>query len=131
ADAIDRFGGLTARDEGSPMRARTVRVSSDKVARREQRRRLGLAIRARLVVNARSANSVAREIGVSPASVSNWCRGVSAPSAQTFSQLCVALALPEEDLSPDGQAVRQSSAGNELMRWLDSLGLKGATAREK
>jgi replicative DNA helicase len=131
AAAIGELGGLTVREEAAPERARTVRVSSDLDTLRNRRANLGLAIREKLEASQRSARSVAAEIGVSPASISHWCRGATAPSAEVFSSLCTALAVSEEELAPDGHAALRRSEGSELMRWLDSLGLRGAGAREK
>jgi replicative DNA helicase len=131
AVAIGELGGLTVREEGAPKRARTVRVSSDLDILRARRRNLGAAIRERLEASRRSARSVAAEVGVSPGSISHWCSGATAPSAPVFSSLCAALAVSEEELAPDGHAALRRSEGSELMRWLDSLGLRGAGAGEK
>lgn len=131
AEAVAEFGGLSTREEGCENRARTVRVSGDRVSLREGRKRLGVAIRRRLEERRQSANALANELGVSPASVSNWCRGVTAPSAPVFSRLCSALVVEETELAPDGHAAVRRSDGNALMRWLDTLGLAGVTAREK
>ena len=131
ADAIGTIGGLRTRDEGSKDRARTVRVCADPASLRDRRRKLGLAIRGRLVERQRSANSLAAEMRVPGATVSNWCRGQTAPSGAMFAQLCDALAIEEGDLTPQGHEVLQKSEGNELTRWLTSLGLRGATARDK
>jgi len=131
ADAVEQFGGLSVREAGSPARARTVRGSGDPGRLRSRRRRLGLAIRAGLAARGSTARSVAAEIGVSPASVTNWCQGATVPSAPVFSRLCGALALAESDLAPEGHTSLRRSEGNELMRWLDSLGLRGAGARER
>ncbi|MFN2426327.1 MAG: replicative DNA helicase [Candidatus Binatia bacterium] len=131
ADAVRRFGGLSLREEGSPTRARTVRVSGDLDALRSRRRDLGLSIRQALAARQRSAASLAAEIGVSPGSVSHWCSGATAPTAQLFSQLCGALALDEAELAPEGHASLRHSEGSGLMRWLDGLGLRGKGAREK
>jgi replicative DNA helicase len=131
AAAIGELGGLSVQEEGARERARTVRVSTDLDTVRSRRQDLGAGIRERLEASQRSARSLAAEIGVSPASISNWCSGTTAPSAPVFSSLCAALAVSEEELAPDGHAALRRGEGSELMRWLDVLGLRGASAREK
>jgi replicative DNA helicase len=131
AAAATEFGGLAVRDEGSPNRARSVRVTGDLETRRSNRKALGLALRQTLASRQRTARSLAAELGVSPGSVSHWCSGATAPSAAQFASLCGALAVEAAELAPKGIGAVRTSDGSELMQWLDSLGLRGAGAREK
>jgi replicative DNA helicase len=118
AECVEDFGGLRTCEEGSRTRARTVRIAADRETMKQRRERLGISIRRSLMAGSRSARSVAMEIGVSPASISNWCRGVTAPSPMRVSQLCGALAVRYEDLAPDAECATVTS-GN------------GASAHEK
>jgi replicative DNA helicase len=131
AAAVGEMGNLSIREELRDDRALTVRVSNDLPSLRVRRRKLGAAIRSRLAKQHRSARWLAAELGVSPASVSNWSSGKTAPSAVVFSQLTTALALAETDLAPEGHASVRRSDGNLLTRWLEDLGLRGATAKNK
>src|SRR5205823_13524809 len=73
----------------------------------------------------------AARVGVTPGAVTYWCAGQGAPRPAAFQRLCVALDLAEEDLAPGGLPAMRKGERNRLARWLESLGLRGKTAREK
>jgi len=131
AESVGRLGGVTVRGRFADGRAPTVRVSADRSAIAKERVRFGHAVRAGLAASQTSARQLGAHLAVSPASVTHWCQGKTAPAPVMFGALCAALDIPAEQLAPDGPASLRKSERNGLTRWLTSLGLWGKTAHDK
>ncbi len=91
----------------------------------------GATVQRQLAARCLPARQLAAQLGVTPASVTNWWQGRTVPARPVFQNLCVALDLSEEEAAPAGLSSLRSSEGNALARWLASLGLHGKTARAK
>ena len=130
-EAVGRLGGLGVREDLPATRTPSLAVSSDRSAIAGGRHRFGRRVRRELAVAGLSARRLALELGVSAGSVTNWCAGRTVPAPAVFHGLCAALAIPEEEVAPDGLASLRKSSRNALARWLDALGLRGKTAASK
>jgi len=130
-EAVCDLGGLAVREDVSAARTTTVRVSSDRMEVARCRRRFGATVQRQLAARCLPARQLAAQLGVTPASVTNWCQGRTVPARPVFQGLCVALDLSAEEVAPAGLSSLRGSEGNALARWLASLGLRGKTARAK
>src|SRR5438034_1118671 len=130
-EAVCDLGELAVREDVSAARTTTVRVSSDRMEVARCRRRFGATVQRQLAARCLPARQLAAQLGVTPASVTNWCQGRTVPARPVFQGLCVALDLSAEEVAPAGLSSLRGSEGNALARWLASLGLHGKTARAK
>ncbi len=130
-DAAAGFGGLAVREHISATRAPSLRVSADREAIANRRVRFGALVAERLATSRVRGRHLAGQLGVTPASVTNWCQGRTAPGRAVFTRLCVALDIAEEDVAPRGWALLRKTEPNPLKRWLMSLGLWGHRASGK
>src|SRR5581483_11786792 len=130
-EAAVRFGGVAVREDTPAERAQTLAVSGDRDAVAGQRLEFGRKVDRALRAAGMSRRSLAMRLGVTAAAITNWCAGRTAPARAVFDQLGVALAIPEEELAPDGFAALRKSERNPLARWLESLGVWGKTAPQK
>src|SRR5438093_6853924 len=90
AESVGRLGGVTVRGRFADGRAPTVRVSADRSAIAKERVRFGHAVRAGLAASQTSARQLGAHLAVSPASVTHWCQGKTAPAPLMFGALCAA-----------------------------------------
>jgi replicative DNA helicase len=75
-----------------------------------------------------SGSQIAQQIGVSPSLLSQWQKGVCAPSKEVLERLCNLLNLdPSELIKPD----LDISSENSLLYWLRSIGLAECTSHHK
>jgi replicative DNA helicase len=131
AKAVEAFGGLTTRTSDSRgTRTPTVCVSSAPESVAEHRATFAHNLRHQLATRG-TARRVAAQLGVSPASLTHWAQGKCAPAADTFRELCDALAVEPSALAPGGIEAGAKNAQNPLTRWLAGLGLWGKKAAAK
>ncbi len=127
-EAVESFGGLTVRRVESGERTPSLRVvtepSTRSEARSARRDTTSQALQAFLAGPRGRARALARTLGVSPASVSLWASGVSAPRGERARALGAAIGLEVSD--EQGLADQ-----NPLVTWLDRLGLWGHGAHTK
>ncbi|HUP18929.1 MAG TPA: replicative DNA helicase [Gemmatimonadota bacterium] len=131
ADAVAAFGGVVALPESNGDRTATLRVVGDEETLVDGRRRFGARLRRAIGASGRPARSLAAAVGVSPAAVSYWTSGASAPSADRLERLEGVLGEPPGSLVPEGLATIRRNGRNPLTLWLDGLGLMGKGARQK
>ena len=131
AEAVRDFGGLKVRTaDSNGSRTPTVCVASEPTSVAAQRAAFGTRLRERLLVHG-TARRVASTLGVTPASLTHWSKGICTPDAPTFARLCTALAVEAESLAPGGIASASKNAQNPLTRWLADLGLWGKKSAAK
>lgn len=124
--AVAEFGGArtTFSDSGG---TRTPSLSMRRPARADsQASPVGTLVRTRLHQRGAGAR-LAAAVGVSPAAVSMWSSGRSAPKRIHLPSLAAALGTAPEELVPDG--LREER--NPLRRWLEDLGIWGCGAAAK
>jgi replicative DNA helicase len=131
AAAVSAFCGLTVRtDDSGGARCPTLCVSSDPAFLARGRAEFGRRLGGRLAERG-SARRLASAVGVSPASVTHWVRGKTAPAEAIFARVCQALGLEPDELAPGGLNPIRKNAKNPLTSWLADLGLWGKGAKEK
>jgi len=131
AEAVRDFGGLKTRTEDSNgTRTPTVCVASDPMNLAKNRAIFSEALRERLAVRG-TARRVATTLGISPAFLTPWSKGVCVPNPQTFIELCAALSVEAQQLAPQGIEAASKNAQNPLTLWLARLGLWGKKSAEK
>jgi replicative DNA helicase len=131
-EAASLFGGLSVREDTSHgIRTASLRVSADRVERRQHRLSFARVLRRALQDSPCSARRIARRLQVSPTSLTHWRRGVTVPDDATFLRLRKALAEDGLELDVAGLDRARKNAPNGLTRWLKSLGLWGLPARDK
>ena len=132
ARAVAEFGGLRLREESSGgTRTPSLCVSADAEGIRRHRISFAVALRRALRSSPRSARRIAEQVGVSPASLTNWCGGKTVPDASTCRRLREALAEDGLDLDLTSVERARKNAPNGLRRWLDEMGMWGSAAEEK
>ncbi|HUF89050.1 MAG TPA: replicative DNA helicase, partial [Gemmatimonadota bacterium] len=132
AGAVDRFGGATTRRvKPAGIRTPALRIVADPQSVSRRRREFAVRLAGRLDADGRSARSIAREIDVSPATITYWRQGLCAPGAGHFTALCAALGVEENDLAPEGRGSIARSAPGPVTAWLARQGLQGKGARDK
>jgi replicative DNA helicase len=132
--AVDAFGSVRWRQERDPngLRAPSFTVTADPLVIARNRREFGSRLRAALAP-ARGAHALlAKTLGVSPATITHWHSGNTAPAESLFYGLCKALRLSPAELAPDGWASMRRQIKNPLVRWLVEHRLwgKGASSKE-
>lgn len=132
-EAVAEFGGLVAlRTSLTDERAPSWRISADPGARGAARGAFAARLEEALEARGRGARrAVARALGVSPATVTHWCRGATAPDQATLERLAEALGTTWQALAPGGADALRRGAQSPLARWLAALGLMGKGAAEK
>ncbi|MCO5169751.1 MAG: replicative DNA helicase [Planctomycetes bacterium] len=132
-EAVAAFGGLVVRRTSlADGRAPSWRISADRRVRGAARRAFAARLEEALVARGRGARrAVARTLGVSPATITHWCRGSTAPDQAALERLAEALGTTWQALSPGGADALRRDAGSPLTRWLAALGLMGKGAAEK
>ncbi|MBU1749108.1 MAG: replicative DNA helicase, partial [Chloroflexi bacterium] len=131
AQSIDEFGGLVIKRDNSADRAPSWRVSADPVAIATGRKDFASRLRAAVVADGRSQRKIASLIGVSPASLCHWTKGLCVPNPNAFVRLCQVLDVQPPSLAPSGYARISGNSKNALCIWLDELGLMGKNAYQK
>ena len=132
AAAVAAFGSVRLRrfDE-RPGAAPSWQVAGDEVAIDAGRVALTARLRSAFAGNTRSLRSIAAEVGVSPASVTNWRSGKRVPGGAVLPRLCRVLGIEADDaIAAQGHAARRN-APNALTRWLADLGLMGRSSHHK
>lgn len=131
-EAANVFGGLSVREEDSNgTRTPTLCVTGDQTSVRQRRLEFAGSLDRSVKLSPLTAAGIAREVGVSPASLVNWRRGRPVPSAAT--SLLLSETLVEEGMEVDLPGIDQArkNALNGLARWFDDLGIRGCTAKDK
>ncbi|WP_082611133.1 replicative DNA helicase [Lysobacter sp. Root916] len=124
--ASREFGGVVVRQtEKRAGFAPSMAVIADAGEVAAQRRGFSAALQHALAGRGLSQNAVARQLGVSPASLSHWRHGRTVPAAAVFERLCQVLELRPETLAPEGIASARRNQRNPLGQWLSGLGLLG------
>ena len=132
ADAVTQFPGTRVRVEtGRGTRTPTVCVASDDTFVRGQRYQFAAYLRSHIHEHRGAAARLAKGIGVSPASITHWSQGKSAPSMENLTKLSLLLDVPLTTLAPSGPATIRHNAPNSLRIWLESIGVWGKAAGEK
>ena len=126
-EAVDAFGGVGASLERNGDRAPSLRVRRDPADRDLQRQAFAEQLASALGTRRGARQQLARTVGVSPASVTNWTTGATVPDDGTRAALAVALGVQWS--SP--RAVLRAHAPNPLTRWADEHGLWGKRAADK
>jgi replicative DNA helicase len=131
AAAVAEFGGLSVRtDDGRGIRTPSVLVSSDPAFLCRGRAVFGTRLAGHLARRG-AARRLALTVGVTPATVTNWVQGKTAPDEPTFAKVCSALSVEPDALAPNGIAAVRRNSKNPLTAWLERLGLWGMPARKK
>ena len=132
ADAVAQFPGTRVRVETSRgTRTPTVCVASDDTFVHGQRYQFAAYLRSHIHEQRGAAARLAKGIGVSPASITHWSQGKSAPSMENLTKLSLLLDVPLTTLAPAGPATIRHNAPNSLRIWLEDIGVWGKAAGEK
>ena len=125
SSAVDEFGGASTQRAEAAGKTPTLRVITDKSARKRATRTrcatTGEAL-SRVLDRRGSGRQMARALGVSPASVSLWRSGKTSPKKRHRQALGITFS---------GQEEGSEEAGNPVVAWLKNLALWGKSAREK
>lgn len=129
---LQSFGGVQFRIEdsdgsGSP----TVYVAADTELVFEKRCQFAANLTTALKSAGRSDRSLAMELGVSPSLVCQWKQARCVPAGDTSLRLAAAVGVAQEELFEGTGEAASRNARNALTLWLESLGLRGRTARYK
>jgi replicative DNA helicase len=126
--AVAEFGGLTvtASDSGGT-RTMSLSVRRDLNEVRSARETFALALGRSLGLRG-ERRRLAAAVGVSPATVTNWTSGATAPDIVLLPSIASALKASVEDLPADGIRTRDT---NPLTKWLAELGVWGCGASAK
>ncbi len=130
--AVGEFGGVEAvvsstRSWETP----SWRVSANREERELHRTSFAGGIETAVGAATITARDLAHQIGVSPASVSNWRAGKTVPSGETLDSLCEVLEIDPDQLAPAGVASVRKNSRNRLSLWLSELGLMSCGAHSK
>ncbi len=130
--AVAAFGGTVARQvETRRGFAPSWRMSADSGAVGVRRGQFAQALAGQVARSGRPARSLAAELGVSPASVSNWQRGKTVPSPELIDNLCRVLEVEPAALGLEDGASARRNIANPLTLWLREMGLMGRDAHAK
>jgi replicative DNA helicase len=127
--AVAEFGGVTARNV--EMRSGFIpswRVARDQGSIGARRKVFAEQLDARLAKG--RAGAVATALGVSPATVTHWRHGQTAPDAAMFARLCSVLEVVPDDLGGRIEDARRNLP-NAMTSWLSAIGLMGRDAHAK
>ncbi|MBL8874234.1 MAG: replicative DNA helicase [Phycisphaerae bacterium] len=131
-ECVRAFGGVGLRDSSTrPGEARSVRVGADQRSVRDARADFASRLSSRLDAGGRTARALAREVGVSPASVTNWRQGKTAPENAIFERICGVLEIEAEEIAPLGLERVRTNTPNPLTLWLSRHGLMGRDSHSK
>ena len=132
AAAAAEFGGMRVRDANLiNSRTPTLRLSTDWVALGLERRKFANRLRNVMVQEGMRGNVLAKAVGVTGGSISNWRSGHTSPQQHALGKLSDTLNCSISDLAPSGPESISKNAPNPVDRWLDSLGLGGSDAYGK
>jgi replicative DNA helicase len=133
-EAVEAFGSVRWRQERDRSRSRapSFTVAADPFMIARNRREFGGRLQAELKPIRGTQARLARTLGVSPATITFWHSGRTAPEESAFDGLCQALSLSRAALAPDGPASIRRHTKNPLVRWLmeHKLWNKGASSKE-
>ena len=132
ADAVREFGGVRlTRSDSRAHTAPSWRIVSDEDDRCTHRDDFASRLDGALNARGRTRAWLAAEVGVSPASVTHWGNGATAPDEATFERLCTVLEVRADDLAPGGLERIRKNTPNGLTRLLAGHGLMGADSGAK
>jgi replicative DNA helicase len=131
AAAVAAFGGVETRLESHGGRTPTLHVRRDRAETAAARGGFAARLGEALDASPLARRAVAEAVGVSPASVTGWAQGETAPSADAFGTLAAVLDVSPDELAPEGWEAMRTSAGNPLTAWLREMGIWGCGAAEK
>jgi replicative DNA helicase len=129
---VEAFGGTVARQvETRRGFAPSWQMSADADKVPARRQRFASALSQQVARSGQPARALAAQLGVSPATVSNWQRGKTVPAEALVDGLCRILEVSPAALGlADGESARRNVA-NPLTLWLRELGLMGHDAHGK
>ncbi len=131
-EAVSLFGGLAVREcDSNGTRVPTLCVSADESHRSACRRSFARVLDEAISGLPYSAACFAEEVGVSPASITNWRRGRTVPDDEAFSRLSKVLAESGAGMDFGDLRAARKNARNLLVEWLDGLGLWSLGAKGK
>jgi replicative DNA helicase len=128
--AVLEFGNLKVRVETSNgTRATSLFVTANLEQSQVNRQQFGVRLKQLLEMRVKTSDrQLAQEIGVSPSLLSQWQKGISAPTPEMLNRLCEQLRIDFAELvEPD----LDISSDNSLLSWLRSIGLAEHTAHRK
>ncbi len=132
AEAVAAFGGLALRLSSTRRgEAPSWRVSAELAEIRDSRAEFGKRLAGVMAERDLTGRAVARHVGVSPATVSHWVHGRTAPDARAALRLCEFLEVEPERLFQGRPDRVRRNQPNALTRWLAGLGLMGAHSGAK
>lgn len=111
-------------------RTPTVYVTQDKTNIAEDRQLFPARLKNIMQDQKMTCKTMASELNVAYATVTQWRDGTNFPSAENFENICSFLGVAETDLAPNGH-VLASPFSNTLTFWLKDLGIWGKNAAEK
>jgi replicative DNA helicase len=129
AAAVGEFGGVTVTMEDSRgTRTPYLSVRRDLTEVRASRQSFASTLSGRLEERG-GRRKLAITLGVSPATVTHWAGGATAPDAQTLGRVAAAVGVEPAALAPGSIRTRET---NPLTAWLRDMSLwgKGAAAKE-
>lgn len=132
ASAVAEFGGLALRRSGTRVgETPSWSVAADRAASHEARGRFARRLREAAERRGVTSRAIASAVGVSPATLTHWTQGRTAPSASHALRLCEFLEVTPNWLCPDGVGELRTNQPNALARRLTELGLMGHGAAGK
>ncbi len=130
-EAIEAFGGLEVRRIESEGRSASFAAVSDLSAVATGRESFAKSVDEAIVSSGRSARAVAAEVGVAPATLSYWRRGVNVPGQETLERLTDVLGVEPAVLAGESPGEARRNRPNPLRVWLSDLGVYGHGAHDK
>ena len=131
-EAVEVFGGLRVREEDSNgTRTPTLCVTADQSSVRHHRSEFAGMLDCSIRLSSPTAVGIAREVGVSPASLVHWRRGRAVPNAATSLRIRDVLTEERIHLNVSGLDQARKNKLNGLARWFDELGIRGCRAKDK
>ncbi|MEO6173461.1 MAG: LAGLIDADG family homing endonuclease, partial [Arenimonas sp.] len=132
ADAVEAFGGIVANPtENRVGFAESWRVAADVDVMSERRSGFAQALSVQIKSKVQTSSALARSMGVSAASISNWMHGKTVPSNEVFVRLCHVLQVEPKILADNGIESASRNSPNPLTLWLRELELMGKNAHGK
>jgi replicative DNA helicase len=131
--AVDAFGSVRWRQERDRdgLRAPSFTVAADPLVITRNRREFARRLRSSLKPVRGAQASLARTLGVSPATITHWHSGLTAPEERLPDGLCTALGVSRTVLAVDDPASIRRLAKNPIVRWLTEHKLWSKDASSK
>ena len=128
--ALQFPGNKTRTYDSGGTRIPTVFVTQDKTRVSEDRALFPERLKSIMQDQKMSCKTMANDLDVAYATVTQWRDGTNFPSASNFQNICNILDVSETDLVPNGH-ILAGPQSNSLTYWLKEVGIWGKTATDK